>query len=80
MNFFIVLSNGYVKHKLGTAPAIQLMTEEYVITTTIIERIKWEYIIFPVALGSIVLVIIAWTFYKLPPQTIYPLPENTSAI
>lgn len=33
----------------------------------------WEYIVFPVALGSVVLVITAWLFHKLPPKTIYPL-------
>lgn len=38
----------------------------------------WEYIIFPVALGSIALVITAWAFHKLPPKTTYPLPAITS--
>lgn len=33
----------------------------------------WEYIIFPVALGSIALVITAWLFHKLPPRSTYPL-------
>ena len=37
----------------------------------------WEYIVFPVALGSIVLVITAWAFHKIPPKTIYPLPTET---
>ena len=37
----------------------------------------WEYLIFPVAIGSVVLVIVAWTFHKLPPQTSYPLPVET---
>jgi len=36
----------------------------------------WEYLIFPVALGSIVLVITAWLFHKIPPKTDYPLPEH----
>jgi len=36
----------------------------------------WEYLIFPVAIGSVVLVIVAWTFHKLPPQTRYPLPAE----
>jgi len=36
----------------------------------------WEFIIFPVALGSITLVITAWLFHKLPPETAYPLPVN----
>ena len=35
----------------------------------------WEYIFFPVALGSIALVITAWAFHKLPPQSTYPLTE-----
>jgi len=33
----------------------------------------WEYIIFPVAFGSIVLVITAWLFHKIPPKIDYPL-------
>jgi len=37
----------------------------------------WEYLIFPVAIGSVILVITAWTFHKLPPQTSYPLPIET---
>jgi len=36
----------------------------------------WEYLIFPVALGSIVLVISAWLFHKIPPKTDYPLSEH----
>ncbi len=36
----------------------------------------WEYAIFPVALGSIVLVITAWVFHKIPPKTDYPLSEH----
>jgi len=32
----------------------------------------WEYIIFPVAIGSILFVIIAWLFHKLPRRTEYP--------
>lgn len=38
----------------------------------------WEYIIFPVALGSIALVITAWLFHKLPPQSTYPLTNPDS--
>lgn len=38
----------------------------------------WEYIIFPVALGSFILIITAWFFHSLPPKTIYPLPEKTT--
>jgi CBS-domain-containing membrane protein len=37
----------------------------------------WDYLIFPVAIGSVILVITAWTFHKLPPQTSYPLPIET---
>ena len=36
----------------------------------------WEYAIFPVALGSIALVITAWIFHKIPPKTDYPLSEH----
>ena len=36
----------------------------------------WEYLIFPVAIGSVFLVITAWTFHMLPPQTSYPLPTD----
>ncbi len=36
----------------------------------------WEYAIFPVAFGSIALVITAWIFHKIPPQSDYPLPEQ----
>ena len=36
----------------------------------------WEYIFFPVAFGSIVLVITAWLFHKIPPTAKYPLPED----
>ena len=36
----------------------------------------WEYIIFPVVIGSFLLVITAWTFHKLPPKNIYPLPDK----
>lgn len=36
----------------------------------------WEYIIFPVALGSIVLVVTAWLFHKIPPKTDYPLSDS----
>ena len=36
----------------------------------------WEYLIFPVAIGSVILVIVAWSFHKLPPQTIYPMPAE----
>jgi len=34
----------------------------------------WWYIIFPVAIGSIVVVFIAWLFHKLPVKTPYPTP------
>lgn len=37
----------------------------------------WEYLIFPVAIGSVVLVVTAWIFHKLPPQKSYPLPAET---
>ena len=37
----------------------------------------WEYILFPAVFGSIVLIITAWAFHKIPPTTIYPLPVKT---
>ena len=36
----------------------------------------WEYIIFPVALGSLALVITAWLFHKIPPKIDYPLFDH----
>lgn len=38
----------------------------------------WEYLIFPAALGSILLIITAWAFHKIPPTSPYPLPANNS--
>ena len=38
----------------------------------------WEYILFPAIFGSIVLIITAWAFHKIPPSSIYPLPVNDS--
>ena len=38
------------------------------------ENPGWDYLLFPVALGSVALVIIAWLFHRLPPQAVYPLP------
>jgi len=37
----------------------------------------WDYLIFPVAIGSIILVITAWLFHKIPPKVNYPLPEKS---
>lgn len=34
----------------------------------------WEYLGFPVALGSLALVAIAWLFHAIPPRHIYPAP------
>jgi CBS-domain-containing membrane protein len=36
----------------------------------------WDYLIIPVAIGSVVLVITAWLFHKTPPKINYPLPDN----
>lgn len=33
----------------------------------------WEYIGLPVAFGSLVLIVIAWMFHRLPPRTVYPV-------
>ena len=38
----------------------------------------WDYLIFPVAIGSIVLVITAWIFHKIPPQISYPSPSDNT--
>jgi CBS-domain-containing membrane protein len=38
----------------------------------------WEYLIVPVALGSIALVVTAWIFHKIPPKTDYPLSEHNN--
>jgi CBS-domain-containing membrane protein len=34
----------------------------------------WEFLVLPVALGSIALVTIAWIFHAVPPRHIYPAP------
>jgi len=36
----------------------------------------WDYLFFPVAIGSVVLVTTAWLFHKIPPKAHYPLPVN----
>jgi len=36
----------------------------------------WDYLIFPVAIGSIVLVITAWLFHNIPPQVSYPISTD----
>ena len=36
----------------------------------------WEYIFFPIIFGSIVLVVTAWIFHKIPPKTTYPFLED----
>lgn len=36
----------------------------------------WEYILFPAIFGSIILIITAWAFHKIPPTTTYPLLIN----
>ena len=38
----------------------------------------WDYLFFPVLFGSIVLVVTAWVFHKIPPTTKYPLPEDNN--
>ncbi|MEN8168362.1 MAG: HPP family protein [Pseudomonadota bacterium] len=34
----------------------------------------WGYIGFPVAFGSLALILIAWLFHRLPPRVVYPTP------
>jgi CBS-domain-containing membrane protein len=36
----------------------------------------WGYIGLPVAVGSLMLVMIAWLYQRLPPRIIYPTPEQ----
>jgi len=36
----------------------------------------WDYLIFPVVIGSVVLVMTAWLFHKIPPKVLYPLPAD----
>ena len=36
----------------------------------------WGYIGLPVAVGSLMLVMIAWLYHRLPPRIIYPTPEQ----
>lgn len=36
----------------------------------------WDYLIFPVAIGSVLLVTTAWLFHKIPPRINYPLPAD----
>jgi len=33
----------------------------------------WDYLVFPVVFGSLILTLIAWAFHKLPPSAEYPL-------
>ena len=41
-----------------------------------IDNPGWEYLGFPVAFGSLVLVGIAWLFHRLPMRVVYPTPGN----
>ena len=34
----------------------------------------WEYLGLPVAFGSLMLIVIAWLFHRLPPRVAYPIP------
>jgi CBS-domain-containing membrane protein len=36
----------------------------------------WTYLGFPVALGSMALIVIAWLFHQLPPRAVYPRPDQ----
>lgn len=36
----------------------------------------WEYLIFPVVSGSLLLTLLAWAFHKLPPNAEYPLKAS----
>jgi len=36
----------------------------------------WDYLVLPVAAGSIVLVVIAWLFHRLPSPVVYPLTDQ----
>lgn len=37
------------------------------------ENPGWDYLGFPVAFGSMTLILIAWLFHQLPPNVIYPI-------
>ena len=36
------------------------------------ENAGWDYLVFPVALGSVALVLVAWLFHRIPPRADYP--------
>ena len=36
----------------------------------------WEYLLFPVVTGSILLTLLAWVFHKLPPDSEYPVLKS----
>jgi CBS-domain-containing membrane protein len=36
----------------------------------------WDYLIFPVAMGSVVRGVTAWLFHRIPPKVNYPLPAD----
>lgn len=36
----------------------------------------WEYLVFPVVTGSILLTLLAWIFHKLPPDAEYPVLKS----
>jgi len=36
----------------------------------------FEYLILPVAFGSLVLIVVAWIFHAIPPRVVYPLPKD----
>lgn len=36
----------------------------------------WEYLIFPVLTGSLLITLIAWLFHKLPPMSEYPVTNS----
>ena len=38
--------------------------------------LTWEYLLFPVITGSLLLTAIAWAFHKIPPSTKYPTQPN----
>jgi len=36
----------------------------------------WDYLLFPVVLGSVLLTLFAWLFHKLPPHAGYPVKQS----
>lgn len=40
------------------------------------ESLGFEYLVFPVAFGSLILIAVAWVFHRIPPREVYPIPRD----